>query len=333
MDIENKIELSTYLSGKEVIAPDSLFHMRTLAGGVSCKSIWIESNREPLIIKQALSKLKTKADWYSDPRRLRIESEGLLWMNKYLPGFAPRQVFFDGQHFILGMEGVKEPNKNLKHILLKGDLPNHLIKKLGTLLGEIHRLGKGDEETKSVFNDRSYFINLRVEPYYEYSITKLPESKGFFESLISDTLNITETLVHGDFSPKNVLVKEDNLILLDYEVMHFGDPAFDVGFVLCHLLSKANYHGSSAFVDAALMLWQNYQSVIKAEHHGFESRCVRHLLGCMIARVHGRSPLEYLSESQKNWQSTTAMKLMQSEHQTFKSFFTAFKQELDGHNH
>ena len=96
-------------------------------------------------------------------------------------------------------------------------------------------------ELQSIFADRTFFEALRLEPYYRYTALRTPASADFYDALITDTLSHALTLVHGDYSPKNVLVHHDQLVLLDYEVAHWGDPAFDVGFALTHLLSKAHH--------------------------------------------------------------------------------------------
>ncbi|CAN0060009.1 unnamed protein product, partial [Chrysoparadoxa australica] len=195
--------------------------------------------------------------------------------------------------------------------------------------GRIHAIGSQDETAKKQFADRSYFINLRIEPYYEYSKARLPETEFFYDQLIKDTLDTVATVVHGDFSPKNILVKNNNLILLDFEVMHFGDPAFDLGFAITHFLSKANYLDNVQFVEAALVFWESYQQCFKSMESCLEERIVRHVLGCMIARVHGRSPLEYLADSQQSWQSATTLKLISTRHDSLADLFEEYKYELN----
>ena len=122
------------------------------------------------------------------------------------------------------------------------------------------------------------------------------------------------TLVHGDYSPKNILVHQNRLILLDHEVIHFGDPAFDIGFSLTHLLSKAHHlpPHRRAFAAAAGLYWQTYRATL-GDLAGFadlEQYAVRHTLACLLARVAGRSPLEYLNEAEKRRQQQVVVALM-----------------------
>ena len=147
------------------------------------------------------------------------------------------------------------------------------------------------------FADRSFFEALRLEPYYEYTATRVPEAAAFLTHLVEETLARRDTLVHGDYSPKNVLVRNGRLVLLDHEVTHFGDPAFDLGFSLAHLLSKAHHlpHQRADFASAALALLEG----VRRRRTSSEPRAVRHTLGCLLARVAGRSPLEYLDEHER----------------------------------
>ena len=329
MDIYNQAELLDYLITRGWLAPGITLICQVLPGGVSANTVLVQGTTQPMVIKQALSKLKTKAAWFSDPKRLAIEFAALKLLHEHLrQGRVPKALFYDPESFILGMEAITHPHQNFKEVLMSGELPIHLIIQLGALLGQLHQLGFQDQEVAKQFADRSFFKNLRIEPYYEYSMTQLPDTHAFFDALIADTLETTITIVHGDFSPKNVLIKDDELVLLDFEVMHFGDPGFDIGFVLCHFLSKANYHGNELFVEAALTIWKSYREKFSYNLNGFESRCIRHLLGCLIARVHGRSPLEYLTLSQQQWQSDTALKYISVNYDQMEVFLNDFKQDI-----
>ena len=150
--------------------------------------------------------------------------------------------------------------------------------------------------------------SLRLEPYYAYTAERLSAARGFLHGLIAETRSNRVALVHGDFSPKNILVRSNRLVLLDHEVIHFGDPAFDLGFSLTHLLSKANHlpEHRDRFGRAVVLYWNTYASTSRE----LEARAVRHTLGCLLARVDGRSPLEYLTEEERGRQRSAALDLM-----------------------
>jgi aminoglycoside phosphotransferase (APT) family kinase protein len=120
--------------------------------------------------------------------------------------------------------------------------------------------------------------------------------------------------VHGDYSPKNILVHDGRLVLLDHEVIHFGDPAFDLGFSLAHFLSKAHHVETRRreFASAAEIYWRSYGRSLGTPDWAIdlEEHAVRNTLGCLLARVAGRSPLEYLSGRERERQREVVLALM-----------------------
>src|SRR5204863_7879648 len=125
------------------------------------------------------------------------------------------------------------------------------------------------------------------------------------------------TLVHGDYSPKHILLHNTRLILLDHEVIHFGDPGFDLGFSLSHFLSKGHHlpQHRRAFIEAANTYWATYRQALGEVpwNKDLEELTVRHTLGCLLARVAGRSPLEYLTPDQRAWQREAVLTMMRAE--------------------
>lgn len=331
LDVRNTDELEQYLLDRGLIEKSPL-NCRSLPGGVSAETVFVEANH-PLVIKQALNKLKTSVDWFSDPARIGIEYKGLKWLHNHLPGGSvPEPVLLDEDNSLLIMEGIADPVKNLKSMLLAREFRSDLIQSFGTLLGTIHQQGLADSEAPDIFADQNFFINLRIEPYYRHCQQQKPELSEFFDKLVKATLDQRITMVHGDYSPKNILVKDDRLILLDHEVIHYGDPAFDVGFSLTHLLSKANHLEYSDLVDMAQLYWDSYRKVFSFNEDGYERRCTQHLFGCMMARIFGKSPLEYLTREQQGWQSDVVMNLIDRSPNQMAEVFEYYKQALNGKN-
>jgi hypothetical protein len=183
-----------------------------------------------------------------------------------------------------------------------------------------------------VFDDRTFFESLRLEPYYRFTASRYPDTATFFADLIAETLATRLALTHGDYSPKNILVYQNRLVLLDHEVIHFGDPAFDLGFSLTHLLSKAHHlpDRRQEFFEAARCYWQTYQRTVGelARTDGFETRGARHTLGCLLARVVGRSPLEYLSAADRARQRAIVLALLLDPVETVLDLVAAFEKRL-----
>src|SRR4029079_10358786 len=121
------------------------------------------------------------------------------------------------------------------------------------------------DELAPAFEDRSFFESLRVEPYSQYTATQVPAAAAFLNELVATTRSRRLALVHGDYSPKNVLVHAGRLVVLDYEVIHWGDPAFDLGFGLTHLLTKARHVRShrAEFGRAAARFYRDYAEELR----------------------------------------------------------------------
>jgi len=302
LNLEAPGELVSYLRETGRVGARETPKVRPLAGGVSNRTVLVaREGGEAWVFKQALPKLRVEVDWFSDPSRIRKEALGLRWLAELAPpGTVPELVFEDHAHHLLAMRAVPQPHENLKTVLLEGRVKRAHVEQLGRLLGTVHRRGfERRAEVAPVFEDRSFFETLRLEPYYAYTATRVPEAASFLTQLIEETRAHRLSLVHGDYSPKNVLVQGGRLVLLDFEVIHFGDPSFDLGFCLTHLLSKAHHlpPHREAFAEAARVLWRAYLEALGEPpwREGLEARTVRQTLGCLLARVAGRSRLEYLT--------------------------------------
>jgi 5-methylthioribose kinase len=337
LDIEDAGSLVAYLRATGRIDRDETPRVRVLAGGVSNKTVLVERDSgESWVLKQALAKLRVAADWFSDPSRIGREAQGLRWLPRFAPpGSITPLVFEDPAHHLLAMAAVPQPHENWKTMLLAGRLEDGHVVQFARLLGDIHRRSaesRGDIE--KLFEDRSFFESLRLEPYYRYTASQVPQAGPFLLGLVDRTLARRLTLVHGDYSPKNVLVHAGRLVLLDHEVIHFGDPAFDLGFALTHLLSKANHlPGQRArFADAARLFWHTYAQTAclgtATWTAALDEYAVRHLLGCLLARVAGRSPLEYLDPAARDRQRAAALKLMTAPPAGVEQLISAFVRSL-----
>jgi 5-methylthioribose kinase len=310
VDIERHDELTGYLRESGRIGLEEQPEMRTLEGGVSNRTVLVQrQGGEAWVLKQALPKLRVPVDWYCSPERIEREALALHWLAQLAPaGTITPLVFEDRELHLLAMEAVPQPHENWKTMLLSGQLDLSHVQQFGELLSTIHRRSLAHlDQIAQAFSDRSFFEVLRLEPYYEYTASRVHEAAGFLARLIEETRARRDTFVHGDYSPKNVLVRDGLLVLLDHEVAHFGDPGFDVGFSLAHLLSKAHHlpQRRGDFAGAALLYWNAYDG--EAE---LEPRVVRHTLGCLLARVAGRSPLEYLDERERAQQQRAVLSLM-----------------------
>ena len=335
LDIENSDSLRQWLYECGHAPRNRTFTIRNLAGGVSNRTVLVEfSDGSGWVLKQALAKLRVAVDWFSDPVRIEREALGMRALARLAPpGAITALIFEDRQHHVLAMQAVLQPHENLKTIFLSGRAELGLAAQFGALLGEIHHKSWEDrEELERLFGDRAFFESLRLEPYYEYTAHQVPAAAKFLRELIAETRTRRLTLVHGDYSPKNVLVYQGKLVLLDHEVIHFGDPAFDLGFSLAHLLSKAHHLASQRQAFAALTqtYWDSYWTALGAApwKNEIEAPAIRHTLGCLLARVRGRSMLEYLSDGERKRQCDAALSLVERPPQSVARLIPAFIERL-----
>jgi hypothetical protein len=335
IDIEDPEALLGYLRQGGRIGWDEQPRIHSLQGGVSNRTVMVErTSGEAWVLKQALAKLRVPVDWFSSPERICREALGLEWLAKLAPhGSITPLLFKDSEQHLLAMEAVPQPHQNWKPLLLAGSVELEHFRQFATLLATIHREAYHRRaDLEGIFADRSFFESLRLEPYYGYSAQQIPAASHFLESLIEETLACRTTLVHGDFSPKNILIHRGRLVLLDHEVIHFGDPAFDLGFSMTHFLSKAHHMPAHrrSFLAAASEYWRIYLNelgpLIWADK--LEPRAVRHTLGCLLARVVGRSPLEYLAESERLRQREAVLSILLRTPDRMADLISTFEERL-----
>lgn len=336
LNIEDADALVGYLRGSGHIGADELVRVEVLHGGVSNRTVRVDRAAPPdLVIKQALPRLRVEAEWYCDPARIVREAAAMRRLRELVGGACvPQLIFLDEPHSLLAMEAVPRPHDNWKSLLLAGCInPDH-VEQFARLLSAIHSAGtrqRGGLATE--FGDQRFFESLRIEPFYQYTAERLPAASSFLTELSVQVRGRLDTLVHGDYSPKNVLIYDGHVVLLDFEVVHFGDPAFDVGFALAHLLSKANHLSQhrAALAEASGIFWSVYrESLVDVDWtDGLEIRTVSHGLGCLLARVAGRSPVEYLAAGPRRSQQAAALQLMDDPPSTVVHLVSRFLKLID----
>ncbi len=332
MNIEKGTQLLDYLKEQGHLEKDEIPEVRILADGVSNRTVLVKRKVRPgLVVKQALAKLRVKEDWFSNPERIHREAEGIRLLSRLAPtGMITQLVFEDEKRHLLGMEAVPEPHLNWKKTLLDGEVDLSIVAQFGQCLALIHQYNPDDYPPDGIIQGIDFFESLRLEPYYLFTASHVPAAADFLHTLVEETRKLKITLVHGDYSPKNVLVRNGKMVLLDHEVIHLGDPAFDIGFSMTHLLSKAHHlkHKHAAFITAAFFYWEAYVQFSKLDDADFEYRAVKHTLACLLARVAGRSPLEYLTDEEKARQITLVSALIHDQPTRMTDLIHAFSFNL-----
>ena len=275
-----------------------------LSGGVS-SDIWkVTEHGRVFCVKQALPKLKVKADWFAPIERNRFEVAWYQIANEICPGSAPRILAQDEKIMLCAMEYMPPQTHRLwKTELRDGRTDNAMASKAGIILGRIHSETANNDSVKSKFTRPDIFYDIRLEPYLEATAAKHPDLERQLFQLSKQTGETALTLVHGDVSPKNILLGPKGPVFLDAECACIGDPAFDLAFCLNHFLLKClwNPETQDGFMTCFRKMATDYLHQVDWEDpEDLEARAACLLPGLFLARVDGKSPVEYITEeSQK----------------------------------
>lgn len=277
-----------------------------LSGGVSNVVMRVSvPDGEDFVVKQSRAQLRTQAAWFSQPERIWRERDVLDVLSRVTPpGLVPKLLFEDRDNFLFAMEAIPREHIVWKSSLLNGEADVSIGRRLGETLATIHTRTANDSGLRERLGDRTIFDELRLDPFYRFVAERQPELRPALERLIDETLTTATCLVLGDFSPKNILLvpsesssngERPRLVLVDFETGHFGDPAFDCGFFLSHLLLKTIKHArrADAFLDMVREFWSAYRGPHLQPPR--EQHTVLHLAACMLARVDGKSTVDYLT--------------------------------------
>lgn len=271
-----------------------------LGGGVSNTVLLVETGARRFILKQALGKLRVQDDWFSNRERIFRESAALCWAAASLPaGSVPEILFEDRENFLFAMTAAPAQARTWKSLLLEGEFDLRIAERIAGMLATIARTSWLDAASESLFGDQSVFDQLRLDPYYRTTAARHPDLALHFDRIIEESSARRVSLVHGDWSPKNFLVSAGAAMAIDFEVVHFGDPAFDSAFLLNHLVLKTFYRPqwSGELRRLALHFWDAYRAGLPSDAGWMESATLAHLGCLLLARIDGKSPAEYVTEA------------------------------------
>jgi len=271
-----------------------------LEGGVS-SDIWrVDTGVGTVCVKRALPKLKVAADWRAPTSRNAYEWAWIEFAARHAPHAVPAPLAHDPQAGLFAMSWLDPARHPVwKRQLLDGRVDPGTARAVGAVLGRIHFASAHDPALAAAFPTLANFHALRLEPYLLATATRHPDLAARLHGLAERTGSAQIALVHGDVSPKNILAGPDGPILLDAECAWYGDPAFDIAFCLNHLLLK-----SLARPERRGELAASFEAFVEAyfaearfePRPGLEGRAAALLPALMLARVDGKSPVEYLRE-------------------------------------
>jgi aminoglycoside phosphotransferase (APT) family kinase protein len=352
-----------YLRATARIGQDESVAVQVLSGGVSNQVLFVGREDGPdFVLKQARPQLRTPDPWFCTVERIWREVEALEICQQVLARRAsadeslfmstPRILFVDRENYLFAMTAAPREHVVWRSELLAGRADPEIAATCGRLLARLHTGTWNDPAIAERLGDSTVFEQLRIEPYYEATAKANPEAAAWFDRLIAEVRAHRLCLVHADFSPKNLLLfrgvglrpatfdrqagglPRSQMMMVDFETGHYGDPGFDLGFFLSHLVLKAFYHAprhepfvvlieqfaeayqqSSRHTPCAVTVGQAFQPDVGAGEKGCQAgkpdllgdgtpsvpatiaRGNQNLAGCAWARLDGTSKVDYLTDS------------------------------------
>jgi 5-methylthioribose kinase len=293
-------DISAFLIRFGLIPSTAATRFELLGGGVSSDILKVESAWGVLVVKKALPKLRVAQEWRVPTSRNASEVAWLQVAREILPNAVPKILAHDAEAGLFAMEYLSASTHPVwKAQLHKGIVNLAVAVEVGHRIGTIHAATAHDAKLARRFANDAVFQSIRLEPYLEATARVHRNLAEPLLALSRTTLMTHIALVHGDVSPKNILIGPRGPMFLDAECAWFGDPAFDLAFCLNHLLLKCLWTPSAApdFLAAFDRLAKSYLAMVNWEPAAaVEKRAARLLPGLFLARIDGKSPVEYVTE-------------------------------------
>jgi aminoglycoside phosphotransferase (APT) family kinase protein len=294
------------LRGAGLVSTYEMPPFKELSGGVSSE-IW---KVDEVCVKRALPRLRVAQPWEAPVERNRYERLWLETAGAAVPGAAPRILAADDAAGLFAMQYLDLPL--WKSELREGRADSRFAAQVGRTLAAIHSATTGRPEIAERFATDAIFHAIRLEPYLVFTGNAHGDLRARLNFLAERTANTKVCLVHGDVSPKNILVGARGPVFLDAECAWYGDPAFDLAFCLNHLLLKCLWvpRAREQFLACFDALANSYLD--SASFDAIEERTASLLPALLLARVDGKSPVEYLTEEDKRFVRAVAPGLFDS---------------------
>jgi aminoglycoside phosphotransferase (APT) family kinase protein len=301
--LNDPAQLAPYLVERGLLAEGEPFDLRSPGGGVSNHIVEVVCKDRSFVLKQAQPKLDVEEEWFAPIDRVLIEADCMEALRDLLPpGVVPEVYFIDRERFAYGMASASEGSVLWKQELMGGQIDPSIAGYVGQILAAMHSKTQGDQDLRAQFWENRILHALRIDPCFTFLAGVHP---ALGDAIRQQAAELDETklcLVHGDYTPKNMLRSDRSLMLLDYEIAHWGNPALDSGFLIAHLLLKAIQfpHYRQQYRAAARSFWDAYVGECTvASDDELERWTARIIPYLVLARIDSKSPVEYITAERK----------------------------------
>ncbi len=294
MPTEPEADLVRHLVRRGLLPGGTPVEVRLLSGGVSADVFLVTGSGRRLVAKRALDRLRVRQEWHASPARVLREADALALARAIRPDNVPELLDVDEERLVITMRAVPATATNWKADLLAGTAEAEVGRRLGLALADWHSTSASDPGSLEAFADATNFFELRISPFFLRVAEVHADLRPAIERVVARLTGRSSCLVHGDFSPKNVLVEGPGFWVVDWETAHRGDPTFDLAFLVSHLVCKAVHRPAlatsyRACADAFVGAYLDHSVLDIATAELIAE------IGCLVlARVDGTSPVDYL---------------------------------------
>ena len=284
-----------------------------LTGGVSCDTYAVDTSGESWVVKQALGALRVTELWESDPGRVVAEAAALRWFHDLSPDHVPEPLAVIESFNAVVLPRAAQPSPDLRQVLLEDPtvISVELGAGIGALLARWHQ-SDPSEARGTVLDDYSRLTSLRVDPFYRNMATKWPQYAGRIVEAADELLQTSHAVIHGDFTPKNLLVLGEGFWVIDTETAHIGHPVLDTASMLAHLLLKEIHHRDDEVKSQAVRGFRvAFDRALGESAMSRPASLGIHIGTIMGVRVDGRSRVSYLSDAARTSARAVASALLE----------------------
>lgn len=320
------------LTGLNLMPEHTPITVEPLTGGVASDIAKVKVHNQTYCVKFAIPKLRVATDWFAPLERSYTEYCWLKAVSAIEPRSSLKLYGHSKDHHGFVMEYLTGASSYLlKSVLLEGRGRPEDITAIGKLLGRIHAASTQEQFDQSPFQNHDDFHALRIDSYLLYTATQHPALIEPFHQMADHLYKANSVLIHGDVSPKNIMFNNNRPYILDSECATMGDAAFDLAFCLNHFILKAIHipQCRSAYLPFCIAFWEAYApSVCWELPSDLQARLTTLLPMLMLARVDGKSPVEYLSPENQALVRKIAIPLIKNPQQELSPFLAIIEAGL-----